>query len=141
MSIVDIFLFVISIILLIWAFFKMKFQYWKNLGVPHNEPRIPFGNMQGFRRKYHSSKFFKNMYNDFKHKAKFCGMYLFTKPACLITDLDFIKLVLVKDFSYFHDRGMYHNVKVSLRFFNRLTYRVPEWHSGIKSHKRCYEGT
>lgn len=113
MGLVNTLLFILSCLGLLWAYFKVKFQYWRNLGVPHHEPRIPFGNMQGFRRKLHSSKFFKKMYDDFKQKGPFCGFYLFTKPACLVTDLDFAKSVLVKDFAFFHDRGMYYNLKVS----------------------------
>jgi len=113
MSFFDILLFLLFALFILWIFFKVKFNYWKNLSVPHYEPRIPFGNMQGFRRKYHSSIYFKRMYDEFKQKGPISGMYLFSKPACLVTDLEFLKLVLVKDFAYFHDRGMYYNLKVS----------------------------
>jgi cytochrome P450 family 6 len=65
----------------------------------------------GHRRKYHSSQVFRRFYDELKHQGKFGGIYFFTRPACMLTDLDFIKTVLIKDFSYFHDRGTYYNVK------------------------------
>lgn len=46
-----------------------------------------------------------------EHGGKFGGVYFFTKPIILITDLDFLKTILIKDFNYFHDRGIYHNIK------------------------------
>lgn len=48
---------------------------------------------------------FSKFYSELKNQGKFGGIYFFTKPALLITDLDFLKTVLIKDFSYFHDRG------------------------------------
>lgn len=110
--ILEVFIFLCSAILLLWLFFKVKFNYFKSLNIPHKTPRIPFGNMQGFKRKLHSSHFFRKFYEDFKETSQFCGLYLFTKPAFLIIDLELAKSILVKDFAYFHDRGMYYNLKV-----------------------------
>lgn len=47
MSLVDVILFLAFAIILFFAFFKHKFNYWKSLGVPFVEPRIPYGNIQG----------------------------------------------------------------------------------------------
>lgn len=65
----------------------------------------------GHRRKFHSSQVFSRFYSELKEKGKFGGIFFFTKPVVLITDLDFLKTVLIKDFQYFHDRGTYYNVK------------------------------
>lgn len=46
-----------------------------------------------------------------KGKGKIGGIYFFTNPVAFITDLDFLKSVLIKDFQYFQDRGMYYNEK------------------------------
>ncbi|KAL7046236.1 hypothetical protein ACKWTF_002519 [Chironomus riparius] len=109
--IVEVLIFIASAISFLWLFFKIKFNYFKNLGIPHKQPRIPFGNMQGFKRKLHSSHFFRNLYEEFKGTNQLCGIYLFTKPSYLIIDLELVKSILVKDFAYFHDRGMYYNLK------------------------------
>lgn len=58
-----------------------------------------------------SGIFFHNIY--MKHKAhRIIGMYIFYKPNLIITDLDLIRTVLTKEFTSFHDRGMFCNEKV-----------------------------
>lgn len=111
MNIIDFLLLIATLIFGGWIYFKYKFSYWKNLGVPYVEPRIPYGNIQGRKRKFHSSQVFRRFYDELKVKGKYGGIYFFTKPTLIVTDLDFVKTVLIKDFQYFHDRGMYHNVK------------------------------
>lgn len=54
---------------------------------------------------------FSKFYFELKEKGKFGGAYFFTKPVFFVTDLDLLKTVLIKDFQYFHDRGMYYNMK------------------------------
>lgn len=39
-------------------------------------------------------------------------MYTNFKPIFFVTDLDLLQNILVKDFSFFHDRGNYHDPKV-----------------------------
>lgn len=111
MNVFDLFLFIATLIFAGWIYFKYKFSYWRNLGVPFIEPRIPYGNIQGRKRRFHSSQIFRRFYDEIKKKGKFGGIYFFTKPTLIITDLDLIKTILIKDFQYFHDRGMYYNVK------------------------------
>ena len=59
----------------------------------------------------HSSQVFSKFYNELKGKGKFGGIYFFSNPVAFITDLDFLKCVLIKDFQYFQNRGMYYNEK------------------------------
>lgn len=68
-------------------------------------------NFPGHRRKFHSSQVFSRFYYELKEKGKFGGIYFFTKPVFFVTDLDFLKVVLIKDFQHFHDRGTYFNTK------------------------------
>ncbi|CRL03720.1 CLUMA_CG016319, isoform A [Clunio marinus] len=110
-SLVDVLLFFCFISFLLYLYFKYKFNYWKSLGVPHIKPSIPLGNIQGGKRRVHSSQLFKKFYDELKKKGKFVGIYFFTKPVILLTDLDFVKTVLIRDFQYFHNRGIYFNVK------------------------------
>lgn len=93
----------------IYLYLKFKFSYWANKNVPHIQPRIPFGNINGIGRKIHSSQLMRNFYNELKGKGPFGGIYFFVNPVVLVTDLDFVKTVLIKDFNFFQDRGVYFN--------------------------------
>lgn len=50
MNFVDVLLFISFAVLLAILYFKHKFNFWKNLGVPFVKPRIPYGNIQGQSR-------------------------------------------------------------------------------------------
>lgn len=51
---------------------------------------------------------FKLAYEKMK-KHRYFGLYTFHKPSLIIADLDLVKMVLTKEFSHFHDRGLYCN--------------------------------
>lgn len=59
------------------------------------------------------SEHFKNIYLMLKDQSNlgFCGIFFFTKPAILITNLDFLKNILIKDLQYFHDHPTFYNLK------------------------------
>lgn len=100
----------VSLLTIVYAYFKYAYGYWKSRGIPHDEPEFPFGNIKGFGKICHQSEFVKKIYD--KHKssgAKFCGIYFFAGPGVILMDLDLIKSVLVKDFANFNERGFYYN--------------------------------
>ncbi len=93
----------------IYLFLKLKFSYWAKKNVPYIKPQIPFGNINGIGKKFHSSELMTSFYNKMKGNGPFCGIYFFINPVILATNLDFVKNVLIKDFSHFQDRGVYSN--------------------------------
>ena len=102
---------VVAVVGLIYYWFNKKFYYWENHGFEYVKPEFPFGSISGVGYKVHFSVKSRAFYNEFKNKTKAVGLYFFTVPSILITNLDLLKHILVKDFNSFHDRGMYVNTK------------------------------
>lgn len=94
-----------------YLFFKHKHGYWSRKNVATPTPRIPYGHLQGWKNKVHSSQSMTKFYNQMKGNGLFCGLYFFHSPALLATDLGFVKNILIKDFSSFQERGVYYNEK------------------------------
>lgn len=91
---------------------KKKYSYWKDMGVPFEAPAFPFGNIKGVGKEFHQSMIMSMLYNKLKHLGTpFVGIYFFLSPVVLVTDLEFVKTVLVKDAASFPDRGGYYNEK------------------------------
>ena len=98
----------ISIILATFYYFHFKFvgsKCWKNKNIFHLKPNFLVGNIW----KVNFLKSFASELNEiyFKYKnEKLIGFWMFTKPVLLVTDLNLIKNILIKDFEYFHDHGL-----------------------------------
>lgn len=101
--------FLVLIATVVYLFFKYKFGYWSRHNVAFIPPKIPFGNINGIGRRIHSSQLMHSYYKRMKGKGPICGIYFFTSPVALALDLDLIKNVLIKDFNYFQDRGVFYN--------------------------------
>lgn len=68
------------------------------------------------------------LYNDPDVKGKpFFGMFMFHKPALMITDPELIKTILVKDFSNFTDRYSGSNIHDPLGNYNLFAVKNPVW--------------
>lgn len=93
--------------LLIFAWFKRKYSYWKTLGVEYEEPTIPFGNLaDGFRRNDSIGEWYASFYQRMKdRKLKHAGSYFFSKPLYVPLDLELIKRIMQTDFAHFTDHG------------------------------------
>ncbi|XP_043662809.1 probable cytochrome P450 6a14 [Drosophila teissieri] len=103
------------------------FSYWEKKGVPHEKPLPLVGNMKGLVKKYHFRDINERIYKKFKGQAPIAGMYMFFKRTALITDLDFIKQVMIKDFSYFQDRGAFNNPRDDPLTGHLFTLEGEEW--------------
>ncbi|XP_023712683.1 probable cytochrome P450 6a14 [Cryptotermes secundus] len=100
---------VTCLLTMVYIYFKKSFSYWKERKVPYIEPTFPFGN---FRNLMFVRKPLGHMFADLYKKLdgeKYGGTYIFTKPGFIFRDPEIIKNVLVKDFSSFHDRGIFAN--------------------------------
>lgn len=100
---------ILSILLLGYYYVKRKFSYWSDRGFPYIEPEFPSGNMSGVSKTRTVAEMMKTCYEDLKGKGPVGGIYFFTEPSAIIVDMDLLRSVFVKDFQYFHDRGMYVN--------------------------------
>lgn len=82
------------------------FTYWEQEGIPFEKPSIPFGCLKSLIRMERSfGMAIYDVYN--KSKEPFLGIYLMIRPAILVRDATLCKDMLTKDFSSFHDRGIY----------------------------------
>jgi cytochrome P450 family 6 len=102
--------------------YRKVFNYWKDLGVLQFPIDFPEGNAKGVMKTIHLKDFTKQFYEKMKAKgAKFCGVYMYSRPVMIVSDLDLVKQILIKDFNVFPNRGIYHNEKddpVSAHLFN-----------------------
>ncbi|EDS44707.1 cytochrome P450 93A3 [Culex quinquefasciatus] len=117
----DVFTAVLVICLGVLYYIKKQHSYWADRNVPFSKPVFLYGNAKPMGRTEQAGTLFKRLYNELKGKHPFGGIYMFTKPVALITDLELLKCVFAKDFQYFHDRGTYYNEKddpLSAHMFN-----------------------
>ncbi|XP_070493934.1 uncharacterized protein [Chironomus tepperi] len=93
----------------VYFYVKKKYSYFKEHGVPHLKPTFPLGNLQGMGTKYHMFDVMMNAYNELKGKAKIGGFYNIFEPTYLVTDIEVLKAITVKDFNKFVNRGVFVN--------------------------------
>ncbi|XP_073811098.1 cytochrome P450 6a9-like [Musca autumnalis] len=90
---------------------KKRLSYWKDQGIAHDKPSLMSGNFQGVMTKRSIAQCTRETYERHKGSGPFCGFYFFQRPAVLVLDKELVKHVLIKDFSKFTDRGLFHNEK------------------------------
>lgn len=118
---------IIAIIILSYFYFKKQYSYWKDHGFLYAVPSIPVGNLCGVGIKEHLSDFVKREYNNFKDKGPAFGIYLMTKPALILTDVELIHDVTTRCFDSFHDKEFYVNEAADPLMKNLMTSGGQEW--------------
>lgn len=96
---------------IVYFWIRKRFSTFEKYGFPHVKPEFPYGNMKNVRKTVSIAERVQELYEKFKSSAPAFGMYLFINPNVVLTDLDAVKNVLVKDFDHFHNRGLYSNPK------------------------------
>lgn len=102
---------ILIVISLVYFWIRKKFSFFEENGFLHEKPVFPFGNLKGVGTEFHIVHKFKELYDKFKGKAPAFGMYFSISAPVVVTDLEIVKNVLVRDFDTFHNRGIYNNTK------------------------------
>ncbi|XP_052891061.1 cytochrome P450 6a22-like [Anopheles moucheti] len=101
---------VLPALTLLYYYVKQHYRYWANRNIPQLEASFPVGNMKGVGSKLHFNDVLGEAYSKGKAQSvPLVGLYFMLKPILIVTDLDMVKRILVKDFNSFHDRGLYVN--------------------------------
>ncbi|XP_062563717.1 probable cytochrome P450 6d5 [Armigeres subalbatus] len=86
---------------------KYIFGYWKRRGVQQVTPTFPFGNFADlFLGKDSFSNICEKLYERTK-QWRLLGTYFLLRPVLLVNDPQLAKHIMVRDFQYFHDRGVH----------------------------------
>lgn len=101
-------LFLACLFIALYLFYKHQFKFWNKFNVPHTNPSIPFGDMTGIGYSLPITDLLRGIYDRYKNE-RFLGYWTLFKPAVMIRDPELVKIVFVKDFMTFHDRGVYVN--------------------------------
>lgn len=110
MELTEFLLYVVSpVIFIVYFLVEWKYSYFSNRNILHMKPTLLLGNLDGLGTKYHFSDKIKIIYDEFKGKDVIAGMYQSIAPALIVTDLDLVRTITVKDFNSFTDRGVFHN--------------------------------
>lgn len=99
----------ISVITLAYIWIKRRYNYWRDRGFVQATATFPFGSFKGVGTKVTSFQALDVVYKEFKGKAPVVGIYSFLTPSIMPLDPEFLRDIFVREFSSFHDRGMYYN--------------------------------
>ena len=101
---------VLPALTLLYIYLKQHYRHWANRNLPQLEASFPLGNMKGVGSEIHFNDVLNEAYAKGKaQSAPLVGLFFMLKPILIVTELDMVKRILVKDFSSFHDRGLYVN--------------------------------
>jgi hypothetical protein len=93
------------LILLLHKYFTKYFNYWKDKGVPYENPVLLFGSVSSqILLKEHILHYAQRLYRNYEAEP-FIGYFQGRTPILFVKDLDLIKNIFVKDFSHFVDHG------------------------------------
>ncbi|KAF2879259.1 hypothetical protein ILUMI_26905 [Ignelater luminosus] len=110
-------------------YFKWSVTYWKRKNVPFINPSFPFGSVGNFLlKKEFVGHRLKKLYDELRSSGhKHGGVYLVTLPIYIVIDPEYLKNIMLKDFQYFMDRGIYHNEKDDPLTANLFSLEGQKW--------------
>ncbi|KAJ8953902.1 hypothetical protein NQ318_019142 [Aromia moschata] len=97
-------LFTFVIAYIIYYFCFKPYNYWKNRNIVYEIPLPLVGNFGStLLRKKHVSEVNEYLYKKYSNE-RYVGIYVFTKPALLVRDIELIRRICVEEFDHFSDR-------------------------------------
>ncbi|KAI4459126.1 cytochrome p450 [Holotrichia oblita] len=120
-----------TVTLCLYLYIKWVYNYWGRRNVPYQTPTFPFGNIEplwAMKNGFHHT--IAGIYKDFKEKGhKFGGAFTLLRPAFIPVDLDILKHIMIKDFQYFVDRGVYYNEEADPLSAHLFSIEGDKWRS------------
>ncbi|XP_069187505.1 cytochrome P450 9e2-like isoform X3 [Procambarus clarkii] len=112
--IVEVWLFVASVVLAGWAYSRWCHNYWSSRGIP-TPPYLPFLGHMHRQLSWSVPRwiFFDEVYYRYR-SARVCGLYEFFRPVLMVTDPDLLRNIFVKDFDHFVNRRPFLSEKGSI---------------------------
>ncbi|XP_054740136.1 probable cytochrome P450 6a23 [Anastrepha obliqua] len=110
----------LAMLVVIW-FFRQQ-SYWRRRGIPSSKPT-----MLACLTTKHVTQILRETYQQFKGTGPFFGFFFLATKTVLVTDLELVKKILIKDFNYFADRGLYTNVHDDPLSGNMFFAEVEQW--------------
>uniref|UniRef100_A0A1L8E4E5 Putative cytochrome n=1 Tax=Nyssomyia neivai TaxID=330878 RepID=A0A1L8E4E5_9DIPT len=99
-----IFYIVCSIVTGIYFFLKWNYNHWEKRGIPSPEPGLLVGNFPGaVTQKNHIIYEMQKIYEEYKERYSFIGIYNMRTPQLMVTDAAIAKDILINKFKNFHD--------------------------------------
>lgn len=93
-------------------YLSIQRNFWLLRFIPHEKPHFFYGTVEPVvKQTQHFDEVLSELYKKYKYSGPFVGMHFFFRPACLLTDVDLIKAVLISDFHKFSERGLFYNEK------------------------------
>lgn len=103
----------VALISILSAYVYMKFRrcyrYWFEQGVPTVPATFPSGHLDRRMAYTNFGLVAIDLYKKFKSMGDYVGLYFLNKPVLFVLSPEFAKIVLVRDFQYFVNRGVYFN--------------------------------
>lgn len=127
MALLSIITFLVVAITLIYFWIRKRFAYFEDNGFLFVKPEFPLGNLKGVGKEFHLVYKVTEYYKQFKVKAPAFGMFFSINPVVVISDLEIVKHVLVRDFDAFRNRGLYHNKRDDPLACHLFTIEDTEW--------------
>ena len=88
-------------IALVWIFVRKKYAYFSDRNILYSQPKFPLGCISDITSWSEMHKFSYDLYNQFKNRDVLGGYFTFFAPEIIVTDLDVIQDILVRDFKVF----------------------------------------
>ncbi|XP_065080037.1 probable cytochrome P450 6a14 [Ochlerotatus camptorhynchus] len=104
---------VLALAAYLFLFLNKRRTFWKDRNFPcTGRAQLVYGDYKNTNQTEHMQDTNQRLYREFKaRKLSIGGTILFIIRSAIVVDPDLIKAILVKDFNFFHDRGIYNNAE------------------------------
>lgn len=122
--------FIIGSVIFVYAaylYVKKKYAYFKDRGIPYDQPVFPFGSTRNIFKGEHHAYLTQKVYTKLKDKGPVSGVFAFLAPVLMVTDLELVKSIFTSEFQHFHDRSVFFNERDDPLSANLVSLQGLKW--------------